>query len=415
MTTLLPPQSRPTAVWAASAIFLLGTHAALAQGFQERRYATSGDWKVMAVNDANGFRYCAADRSPTAGRLDIALRIAKDQNNWAIGRHTGGSPKRVRLDIDGEWDDAQLQPISGDIHAFVSIPPRVEGFLRTKRTLTLTIDGEVYGYPLRGAGQAMRLVSECLQNRGVPRSAQAAPQAAPPPPQKQASTPPQQSAPSGSCPGGEKPLAVTGLCPADAAKAFLPKLKLKKAKQLFQGCHDWINETEIAGGDVVLYGAIRCKGWVAALEYEGGASSASLTSKTQDGSASDVTVTLINAEPNGMAAINRFSGEALSESLRKENKKSSHKCSARKANVSPGFIFAVDVKTAERLEKNEPMASINLCGPFGERDDPSHWRIFGGFAWHFSLTQDAESTVDSINIVLLERDGNAPKGWKIRK
>lgn len=66
------------------------------------------------------------------------------------------------------------------------------------------------------------------------------------------------------------------------------------------------------------------------------------------------------------------------------------KCSVQPANVSgwPKDALVVQFSEADRtaLPMDEP---VSMCGPYGRDEDTgAFWRIFGGYAWFFSLGQD---------------------------
>lgn len=64
----------------------------------------------------------------------------------------------------------------------------------------------------------------------------------------------------------------------------------------------------------------------------------------------------------------------------------------------------------DKPEYLEPYGAVGLCGPFGENDGVSFWRIFQRRAWFFNLGQDAWQDIDAASLTLVTSDGAG--GWK---
>lgn len=210
-----------------------------------------------------------------------------------------------------------------------------------------------------------------------------------------------------SCPGGERALPETGLCPAEAIDAFLSKSVRRKA-EAHPGCSSYgVNETRI-GDNVLLYGALRCGSWIGRLEYAPGAKPAKLMSRLKDGS-QDVEIVVLKADAaDPKATINAFARNAIKDANRRRE------CLAQeRPNAKGAIIFDLDAKTAARIRKGDP--SGGECGPYGDNNGPNHWRAFGGHVWYFGIT-DYEHSFDPAHMVLLERDkrGGGLKGWRVK-
>jgi hypothetical protein len=394
--TIMPSSIRSVPIKAALAALglILSGQAALAQ-VEELQYASVPGWSIGAVFDRGNFRYCGA----TTATRGHHFRVAHNGKSWAIGRESGAA--KGRADLDGQPVTIEFRPFINDGWAFAAVPDQAADRLRKGRTISIALgNNPPVSFSLNGVDAAMSSVQDCVQKRGV-TVAQSQPPAAPQPAPKTSPQPPR----AGACPGGEQALPESGLCPSEAVKAFLGKYRLNQPAQLHQGCTTWVNETNMAG-EVLLYGALKCGSFIGKLDYEGGARSAKLTARRQDGQ-DDVVITVIGAEPDAKMAITRFARDAIKDPNRRRQ------CSVQAhPGIGRGFIFDLDPKFAKRRDG----PSAGECGPYGENNGPNHWQAFAGFAWYMSIT-DAEHSVDVVNMVLLDRDtrGSGVKAWRIRK
>jgi hypothetical protein len=89
-------------------------------------------------------------------------------------------------------------------------------------------------------------------------------------------------------------------------------------------------------------------------------------------------------------------------------------CAAKEQKDGRQIVVEMPQRDARRYIPDGPTGG--LCGKFGANDDNSHWRVFGGMAWHFQLGQDAWQSIDTENVVLLRRDpsGGGLKGWAVK-
>lgn len=165
------------------------------------------------------------------------------------------------------------------------------------------------------------------------------------------------------------------------------------------GCEWALAETELAGGDYLLYLAAKCGGKMRQLEYSGGAHKAEL----KYGENGPAVVSIYGMEPGeGNAAVLRHARELI------KNKAEAAKCAVRPAGVDgwPGDALVVDVSAAEaaKARKDEPRSA---CGPLGLNEDAQmFWRTFQTFAWYFDLGQD-EFEIDpgSLTMVVQQEGG----------
>lgn len=206
------------------------------------------------------------------------------------------------------------------------------------------------------------------------------------------------------CPDQSAKLPGTGLCQKDAA-ALLAFAEGERPPAP-SGC-DWVvNETEMAGGDYLLYRAARCKGKVTQLAYAGGAQMAELTyavsAMTNDADKGRKAVRIAGAEPGDRNAyILNVARAAM------KNKAEAARCQVRLAKFPnwPADALVVDVSAADaaKAPKDEPRTA---CGPYGlDEDSQTFWRVFGGLSWFFELGQD-DLEIDPGSFTLVHQEDN---------
>lgn len=188
------------------------------------------------------------------------------------------------------------------------------------------------------------------------------------------------------CPDDGVRLPVSGICAGRASAYLDPSVEL--ISEAPDGC-DWVfTETPFPLGDEALvYRALTCKGVTTALEFHGGARSAALGYTTSAFNAGDVSeiepVRIFVSDPADPQKVIRdlFEGIPVEERGR---------CEITPLNLAgyPADALVIQYSAAERAKEpqDEP---IHMCGDFGfDEDSASYWRIFGGYAWFFSLGQD---------------------------
>ncbi|PLX36777.1 MAG: hypothetical protein C0606_13250 [Hyphomicrobiales bacterium] len=206
------------------------------------------------------------------------------------------------------------------------------------------------------------------------------------------------------CEGGEQPLPVTGLCPSEAQEGFLSAGDNRYLPM--PGCKWVVNETEMHGGEVLIYLASSCKTGTAKLEFAPGAKTFSV--KSSDG---DVDITGITVDSaDGLGSIESFARDALGASIKADA------CGLR--DQDDGYIFDLSKEEVERIAKAEEYYGGGNCGPYGYNGDGSHWRDFGGYGWYIRLGQDAYFSIEpsSLRVIQYKDDGNSDslKGWRIK-
>lgn len=208
-----------------------------------------------------------------------------------------------------------------------------------------------------------------------------------------------------SCPRGETPLRITGLCPAEAAEAFLAQPSTEAYKE--KGCRWVVNETAMPGNDVLLYLAQRCGNETATLELSGNSRAPVLVSRTST-FGEDVKMRGFPVDPaDSDRTINRIARAAIQDPGR------ARQCAAQD-EANGRVVVNLPARVIKQMAAQGPTGGA--CGEFGASDDASHWRVFGGMAWYINLGQDAWHSIDTDNVNVLQRDqiGDGLKGWRVR-
>jgi len=363
-------------------ISVVSDHAKAA--FRESPYGNASGWSVDAVFDDNNFQYCGA----TNATRGYYFRFGFDGTEWVIGRESAW-PILAHGGLDGGFEKVQLTPY-GDGWAFAKIPADMVNGIRNGSSIMLSLEGESdVHFSLEGSAAALLKVEECAQRRGVENTAV-----------RQAGN----NQYTGHCPGGGNKLPLTGLCPAEASSAFMG---VYNSTALAPGCTWGVNETQMAGGDVLLYRAAKCGSLPGKLEYSGGAHQASLSAREIGSTAAGLNITVRTADPaDPYTSITNYVRQAMN------NQQQAISCYAQ--DLPDGAIKVdIDPVRANALAAKGPYDG--QCGSLGQRDDASHWRSFGGFVWYVEMTQDAYFSIAPESMVLLQRDavGDGLKGWRV--
>ena len=191
------------------------------------------------------------------------------------------------------------------------------------------------------------------------------------------------------CPDDGPRLPVTGICAGRAINYVDPEIGL--ATETPEGCTWGFTETPLPNGDeAIVYRVLTCKGVTTAFEFGAGAHSAALTYTASALYGDQVVgdepiepVRIFMVEPADPQKVIRDLVENAPEAERA-------KCSVQPANASgwPKDALVMQFSEADRaaLPMDEP---VSMCGPYGRDEDAvTFWRIFGGYAWFFSLGQD---------------------------
>lgn len=210
------------------------------------------------------------------------------------------------------------------------------------------------------------------------------------------------------CPDDGPRFAVTGLCTGRISNYLDPAIGL--ISEMPDGC-DW-TYTEMpfpTNDEALIYRSLTCKGVTTTLEFHGGARSVELGYKTSalfevPADAIDP-VRFFVADPADPQKAIRDLFEGIPADERP-------KCEIRRINLEgwPADALAIAYSDAERarLPTDEPIA---MCGEFGrDEDSASYWRVFGGYAWFFSMGQDAQD-FDPGSFMIFRKD--AAGAWNL--
>ena len=412
--------SRAQAALAAAAISVgLSSVIASPAGAETDRYARIEGWTVVAVSRDGEFRSC---RASLKGRSGI-LRIVHNGRAWLVSVPGDGRTGKFdgNLSVSNPNDladltDAFTYKSNNGKRATTRVRPHVIDAIRAGRTLSATLNAGEMAWSLDGSAAALSAVEDCVASRGKSgpvaqrknspqrqtknRQRQAQNQ------RQEAPAMPRPAGSGGACPRGETPLPVTGLCPTEAREAFL-SMSDPEGYRLQPGCRWVVNETAFAGTDeAVMYLATECKGKTAELDF-----SAHNRGFEMNSSAGDVKITGITvdaADPD--KSVQRFARQAI------EDKQRRRECTLQMADHGDSYNLDLPPAEVKRLSAEGPYGWE--CGPYGTRDDASHWRIFGGYGWHFEVGQDAYVSVapESLRLIYFVDDGNSDSldGWRIK-
>lgn len=191
------------------------------------------------------------------------------------------------------------------------------------------------------------------------------------------------------CPDDGPRLPITGICAGRAINYVDPEIGLMTETP--DGCAWGFTETPMPGdNEAIVHRVLTCKGVTTTFEFSAGAHSASLSytrsalfGEPVAGEDPIEPVRIFISDPADPQKVIRDLVENAPEAERA-------KCSVQPTNLQgwPKDSLALQFSAAERakLSQDEP---ITMCGPFGrDEDSAAYWRIFGGYAWFFSLGQD---------------------------
>ena len=191
------------------------------------------------------------------------------------------------------------------------------------------------------------------------------------------------------CPDDGPRLPVTGICAGRAINYVDPEIGL--VNETPDGCSWGFTETPMPSGDeAIVHRVLTCKDVTTTFEFGAGAHSAALTYTASAlyggqvlGDEPIEPIRIFMVEPSDPQKVIRDLVENAPEAERA-------KCSVQAANA-PGWpkdALVMQFSAADRakLPMDEP---VSMCGPYGRDEDAAtFWRIFGGYAWFFSLGQD---------------------------
>lgn len=201
------------------------------------------------------------------------------------------------------------------------------------------------------------------------------------------------------CPDEGDRLALTGLCRGRAV-AYLNGVD-GYAMEAPEGCEWQVAETEMAGGDVMLYRALKCGTKAAQLEYGGGAERAELqlTSSAMEGKLAEPrpVVYMYVADGDPAAAVTQRARSLI------ESSAEAAKCNARPARVDSWPKDAMVVDTDPKGSSTPDGSPVAVCGDGGYFDEATRfWRVAQGYAYLFDFGQDLVE-IDPASLTLMAR------------
>lgn len=214
-----------------------------------------------------------------------------------------------------------------------------------------------------------------------------------PPQSAQAQTTPGTEAtpPTATCAATDPRLPGTGLCAAEAA-ALMGSSFSSAPGDLPEGCSWTVGEAMLPGDEALLYQAATCGTKTTALEFRGGAQTATLGYVSSalfadnDPAAEPVRLVSLFEVADARARILEFARAAVEDPAEAEA------CAVRAAGgVGPGDALVVDASAAWREAKglDGQAYDYSACGPYGTINDATrYWRIVPGYALFFDLGQD---------------------------
>lgn len=209
-----------------------------------------------------------------------------------------------------------------------------------------------------------------------------------------------------SCADDGKRLPETNICVGRAVHYL--NISEGASPDLPENCSWEVNETEMLGGDFLLYLASICDGKKTKLGFSAGAEFADLNLEWS-GLANQPLPETVLIRVTG-ANIGRPHENLLAHTIRAmDNKDEAVNCHVRPAEIDgwPRDAIVVDNKdSAASMTQTEPHSA---CGQFGfDQENTSYWRVFQGFSWWFQLTQDAYQDIDprSLTVITRSSDGS---------
>lgn len=216
---------------------------------------------------------------------------------------------------------------------------------------------------------------------------------------------PSGSATLSACADQSDRLPLTGLCRSGSGNYLLADASAKPSAP--EGCEWQVGETELAGGDVLLYRALKCGDKAAKVEFSGGAERAELqlTSSALQGDLPEPLTLgyfyVVEGDP--AKAVTDRARSAIADSAEAAG------CAARPAKVDtwPSDAMVVDTTPPASTPDGSPVA---VCGDLGYFDEGNRfWRVSQGYAWFFDFGQDLIE-IDPGTITLVVQEGGQ---WRV--
>lgn len=207
------------------------------------------------------------------------------------------------------------------------------------------------------------------------------------------------AAPGDKCADGGETLALTGFCKTRAVNYL--QMDSSASPSAPDGCEWQVAETELPGGDVLLYRALKCGKKQTRIEFSGGAhrGELQLVESAMEGKLSEPRpiVYFYVADGDAAKAVTARARESI------QAKAEAAKCNARPAKVDGWPKDAMVVDNGERSADGDPVA---VCGDLGYFDEANRfWRVVQGYAWFFDFGQDLVE-IDPGSITLMSQGEN---------
>lgn len=204
------------------------------------------------------------------------------------------------------------------------------------------------------------------------------------------------------CPDDGPRFPITGICTGRAVAYFDPELAPAEPADLGEigkDCTWTVNETAMGIEDeAILYRALSCKGVTAKLEYAGGARSASLNLATSALGAAPggELVRIFTSDPQDPQKVIRDLIAAAPAAERS-------RCEVQPADRAGWPKDAVVIGYKKTFATEATDGVVQLCGPYGrDTGAQTFWRIHQGYAWFFTLGQDA-AEIDPATVTLFRK------------
>lgn len=211
------------------------------------------------------------------------------------------------------------------------------------------------------------------------------------------------SASAQSCPDDGSRLELTGLC-SGRAVAYLNAVDGFSAEAP-DGCAWQVAETELAGGDVLLYRGLKCGANETKLEFSADATrgALNLVSSAMQGKLSEPipVISMFVAEGDPAAAVTLRAREM------NPDRAEAAKCAARPARVDYWPRDAMVVDTDPKGSTTPDGSPVAVCGDGGYFDEGTRfWRVVQGYAFLFDFGQDmVEVDPGSLTLMAQGEDG----------
>jgi hypothetical protein len=207
-------------------------------------------------------------------------------------------------------------------------------------------------------------------------------------------------APATGCADGSTPLAVTGLCQADAQALLLVDTAARTPE--LENCTWSIKELSLPA-EVLLYPAATCGEATTTLTFAAGARAAEISYETSALGGAEavgrVVTRLYGTEPDPQGALTA----AIAEEVPAMRRVCEIQPAAREGWPADALIIDLNEAARANWPEGEPVVA---CGPTGiDETKVSYWRIRQGFAW-FVDVGSTQPDFDAANMTIVVQDAS---------